>query len=40
MVGARAWLLESNDARWLAAELQDGFGNVDAVYDAQDRVVA
>ncbi len=30
MVGARACPLEPNDARWLAAELQDAFGDVDA----------
>jgi len=30
MVGARACPLEPNDARRLAAELQDAFGDVDA----------
>jgi hypothetical protein len=30
MVGARACPPEPNDARWLAAELPDAFGDVDA----------
>ena len=30
MVGAHACPLEPNDARWLAAELPDAFGDVDA----------